>query len=643
MKSEKDSRARVLIVDDVEGHRETLASFLSAKGYEAFTAADGAAAIGALKEQPVDAAVLDIKLPDISGERLAARLRELDPDLELILVTGYASLETAVGALEARVGAYLTKPLDMDRLLSELGRAVEHRRLVLDKRRAEEALGESEARSRLIIQTMPSGLFTVDLNRTITSWNNKAEDITGLKAKDVVGRYCIEALDCNECKIECGLFSDKVAKPIYGKECVMHVDGRELTILRNADILRDQQGNAIGGLESFVDITDRKNLEEQLRHAQKMEAIGTLAGGVAHDFNNILAGLLGYVSLIKKALGPANPSFADLLSVEKLSWRGADLAKALLAFARKGKYQPRVLNVNGIVENALRVVRETAGSRIQIIEELSGDLPNVVADEGQIHQVIMNLMINACEAMPRRGSLTVRTEVAEPDEQFFTTHPGMKKGPHVAVSVTDTGAGMDAGTRERIFEPFFTTKDEKTGTGLGLSMVIGIIENHGGCIEVESEPGKGSTFTVYLPLTEKKRGAVRPEPAGAMAGDETVLLVDDEEDFRVSTGRQLEGMGYEVAGAASGREALAALEERGGEIDLVVLDMIMKGMDGAETFKKMRKIAPGLPVIICTGYQIDEGCRQLLGEGTCDFIRKPFAADALARKIREVLNSRGGV
>lgn len=266
------------------------------------------------------------------------------------------------------------------------------------------------------------------------------------------------------------------------------------------------------------DVTDHRRLEQQILQMQKMEAVGTLAGGLAHDFNNILSGIIGYITLVRSRVAKDGEARADLDTMEKLAGRGSDLTNSLLAFARKSEYHPGVIDVNRVVEEVLKVVGRTAGKRMKIETALDPGLLHALGDKGQCHQVIMNLCLNACDAMPEGGKLTIATSMATPPEAFIRTHPRMKEGPHVRISVTDTGTGMDAATINRIFEPFFTTKPERTGRGLGLSMVSGIVERHGGGVMVASRPGKGSTFHIFFPATEEPEKKAEPKAAGVLRG-----------------------------------------------------------------------------------------------------------------------------
>jgi PAS domain S-box-containing protein len=429
-------------------------------------------------------------------------------------------------------------------------------------------------------------------------------------------------------------------KTVFARETVTHTfKGTRKYISLRLSVTPGCEDTLSRVYVSIVDITERKRLEEQLLHSQKMEAIGTLAGGVAHDFNNILAGIIGYVELLKIAIPKESPLLADLEAIEKLSWRSADLTKSLLAFSRKSFYHPGPLTINTLVEEALKLVGRIAGGKIRIRAELSAGILNAHADGGQLHQVIMNLCINACEAMPEGGTLTVKTEDAKPGSEFFRIHPDLKKGPYVTLLISDTGVGMDAGTHARMFEPFFTTKAEQSGTGLGLSVVSGIVERHGGCIDVESEPGKGTTITLHLPATEEEEREAPPKRVETLRGNETIMVVDDETGFRTGTARWLRGLGYTVREASSGEEAVEALKEEKDAVRLVLLDMIMKEMGGARTFAGLREIVPDLAVLICTGYSVNDSCQRLLEEGARGVIQKPFKHNELALKIREILDS----
>lgn len=388
------------------------------------------------------------------------------------------------------------------------------------------------------------------------------------------------------------------------------------------------------------EIARREELENHLVYSQKMDALGTLAGGLAHNFNNILAGIMGHSASIKLNAGQDSPVLDGMKRIDKLVLDGAGLTRALLTFSKSGKYKPVILNVNRVVSDALGVVEQTAGKGIGIRAELKPELPTIFGDEGQIHQAVINLLLNACQAMPEGGSLTIGTSDTGPDKGFFEVHPNLKRGPFVIITVSDTGSGINDEIRRHIFEPFFTTKDPESATGLGLAVVNGIVERHGGCIEVDTAPGAGSTFTVYLPAAEAEITEAPARDATTPKGGETVLIADDDEDFRHGITRQLVEAGYDVIEAAGGKETLEVLRDRRDGVKLLLLDARMKGISGIDTLKEIKEMVPDLPVIICTGGLLDDALQRMMDEKASDFIQKPFDFKNLEMKIRDLLGSR---
>jgi hypothetical protein len=343
---------------------------------------------------------------------------------------------------------------------------------------------------------------------------------------------------------------------------------------------------------------------------------------------------------MKMSIKKGSPLLSDLDSIEKLLLRGASLSGKLLEFSRRRAYHPGPININLVIKDVLGVLAHTAGRRVDVVTELSPRIPSVMGDESEIHQVIMNICLNACEAMQGRGTLTVKTADLRNDVRSLQGSPELKEGRYVSVAISDTGIGIDSGEMEHIFEPFYTTKAKQSGTGLGLPVVKSIVEKQGGSITVESVPRRGSTFTVYFPSSASKASKGKSAAAKRLGGDETILIVDDEKDFRESVGRWLKDLGYMVLEAASGEEAVRMVEGRKVKIDLVILDMVMKGMGGAQAFKRIRESARALPVIICTGYVQDRSWRHILEKEASDFIRKPFTLSELSPRIRKILDGR---
>jgi len=378
------------------------------------------------------------------------------------------------------------------------------------QRYAEEALQDSRMRARLLLDTMPSGLFTVDLDQRITSWNRQAEEILGIKAKDVLGLRCIDAFDCDACKRGCGLYDDHLEKPLFARECTIHVGKKDIIISKNMNLIRDKHGQVIGGLESFIDISHHKALEQekqalaaQLHRSQRLETIGTLAGGIAHDFNNILTPILGYVEMALESIDLNDAIYSDLLHVSKAALRARDLVKQILTFSRQVDYDRVPVSASLVIEEVTDFIRRVIPKRIQIVKKIVPDAGTILADSTQIHQVLLNLCTNAHLAMePEGGILEIELTPVRVDEIFVQKHPQLNADRVLCISVRDTGMGMDETTRDRIFEPFFTTRPVGEGSGLGLSVVHGIVKAHGGCIEVESTPGVGTTFDIYLPVID---------------------------------------------------------------------------------------------------------------------------------------------
>jgi len=386
-------------------------------------------------------------------------------------------------------------------------------------------------------------------------------------------------------------------------------------------------------LNFIRDISEQKRFEEQLVSAERLRSIGTLAGGVAHDFNNILMGIQGNVSLLLQDLAPASPLRQRLEDIEHGVESGAELAARILGFAQGGKYIPTPTDLNGLVRVSLEMFSRTR-KEIRVHTTFAADPATVEIDRSQIEQVLLNLFVNACQAMPADGDLFVETGTVLLSEEEAAA-AGLKPGSYVQISVRDTGCGMDAAVQERIFEPFFTTKDRGRGTGLGLASAYGIVRHHKGAIGVESAPGLGATFTITIPVSGKPVVAPTPTPTPRddAPGAGTVLLVDDEPMILTVGAGMLRRLGYAALTAESGEQAIELLRADPGRVDAVVLDMVMGGVSGGETFDRLREIAPGIPVLLSSGYTIDSEAREILARGCDDFIQKPYDLPALSRKL----------
>ncbi len=393
-----------------------------------------------------------------------------------------------------------------------------------------------------------------------------------------------------------------------------------------------------------MDITERKlaeeragKLEGRMRQAQKMDAIGILAGGIAHDFNNLLMGIQGYTSLMLIEMDPGQPHYERLRSIEDQVRRGAELTRQLLAFARSGRYEVKPLNLNEMIRHYSVALGKTK-KELTICRRLKHGLWTVEADQGQIEKVLTTLFTNAWQAMPGGGDLMIETSNTEMREDHSLPYQ-VSPGRYVRVSVSDTGMGMDEQTQQRVFDPFFTTKAMGRGTGLGLATVYGIIKGHGGFIQVESTPGNGTTFTFFLPASARRRRVSREIPtAGVAAGPrKTVLVVDDEPANMEVTKEILELLNYNVQAACTGAEAVTIFQEHQAEIDLIILDMIMPGMSGGETFDRLKQIDSDVRVLLSSGYSLEGQAKDIMDRGCLGFIQKPYKIEELAKKIQDIL------
>jgi len=387
---------------------------------------------------------------------------------------------------------------------------------------------------------------------------------------------------------------------------------------------------------------EMQKLQEQLFQAQKMETIGTLAGGIAHDFNNLLVGILGTASLMKTSFDRNSSLQEHVRTIEQTALRASDLTKQLLGFARAGKYEVRSVNLNHTIEELMKLISRTLDKDIVVTAQFADDLWIIEGDSNQLQHALLNICLNARDAMPAGGALMLTTQNLEIETQTSAPHFNVAPGKYVHIVITDTGVGMDAATQARIFEPFFSTKERGKGTGLGLAMVYGIVRNHGGRIYVDSAIGKGATFHIYLPATQPAAVITKPEPQlEAPLGHETILLVDDERVILDVASRILKQLGYGVLLAREGQEALRLFAERRQEIALVILDMVMPRLNGREVFRRLKEIDPQVRVLLSSGYSADGDAQAILNEGVIGFVQKPYLVNDLAQAVKRALQANG--
>jgi PAS domain S-box-containing protein len=504
----------------------------------------------------------------------------------------------------------------------------------------EEALKKSEEKFSKAFHSNPAAITIADLGRKAYLEVNEAfEEMTGYRRDDVVGRdwdelaFLADAHDWDKTVA-------RLMKEGRLRNCEFHFhkkNGDSGAGLLSAELIEVDGKQCT--ITAIVDITERLQLEAQLRQAQKLESVGRLAGGVAHDFNNLLTLINGYGDAVLKGLRPTDPLYPYAEEIKKAGEHAASLTKQLLTFSRKQVIQPRALDMNTIVNDAERMLQRLIGEDIELVTTLDPLLGQVMADPDQIHQVIMNLVVNARDAMPEGGKLEITMKNVDVDKGSMAAHPDVVPGSYVLMTITDTGIGMDEDILQSAFEPFFTTKQPGEGTGLGLSTVYGIVRQSGGWIHVRSEVGQGTSCRIYLPRIEASSVPDRAESdrAKALCGSETVLVVEDNEAVRRLTQTILKAYGYHVLEAANSTEAFALEKEHSGAIHLLLTDVILPGMNGMALSERLRALRPKLKVLFTSGYTADVIARRGVLQRDVAYLQKPFGPESLVAKVREVL------
>ena len=518
------------------------------------------------------------------------------------------------------------------------------------RREADNALRESSEKYRTILESIEEGYFETDLNGNLTFTNDPSCKILGYPCNQLLGMNTHDYATPDTAK-KISRVTERVkqtGRPEGVTDChVIKKNGSKAILELSISLRTDKDGQPAGFRGLLRDVTKRKETEEekrlletQLQQAQKMESIGTLAGGIAHDFNNILMGIQGNATLMLLKIESGHPNYVKIKNIEKFVQNGTELTKQLLGFARGGKYLVKTTDLNEVIKKSSSLFARTR-KEIQVHTDLYEEIWAADVDSGQIEQALLNLYVNAWQAMSAGGNLYLKTRNVILDSSIVKPFK-VEPGKYVEISVSDTGAGIDKETRKRIFEPFFTTKEMGRGTGLGLASVYGIVKSHGGYIDVSSEKEKGTTFTLYLPASEKKAVQEKAVPTEMFRGTGTILLIDDEKMILDVGCELLEELGYTVLSALSGREALQIFQENSTKIDLVIMDMIMPGMSGGETFDRLRNINQDIKVLLSSGYSLNGQATQILRRGCDGFIQKPFNLNQLAEKIGSIIGSAKG-
>jgi PAS domain S-box-containing protein len=511
---------------------------------------------------------------------------------------------------------------------------------ITKQKMAEAALRKSETKYRSILETIEDGYYEVDNAGNFIFFNDALCRILGYNRAELLGINYREYTDDEHARKLYQIFNKVFITGVPEKEFGWEIERKNGTkgfVEVSVSLKKDAEGRAIGFRGIARDMTKQRKLEAEFQRAQKMESIGTLAGGIAHNFNNVLMGIQGRASLMMLDKEPSHPDLEHLKEIETYVKSAVELTKDLLGFARGGKYEVRPTDLNALIKQESRMFGSTK-KEIRIYEKYQKELWTTEVDQGQIQQVLLNLYVNAWQAMPGGGDLYIQTENLTLDDQYIEPFK-VAPGKYIKISITDTGEGMDEAIREKVFDPFFTTKEPSQGSGLGLASVYGIIKNHGGFINVYSEKGKGTSFNIYLPASDNY---VVAEHHGSDKhiiehGQETILLVDDE-GMIIDVGKSmLEKLGYRVLTARNGVEALDIYRKQGKEIDLVIIDMIMPDMGGGETYDHLKKTDQDVKVLLSSGYSLNGQAKDIINKGCLGFIQKPFTLRELSTKMREVL------
>jgi PAS domain S-box-containing protein len=583
---------------------------------------------------------------DVIGARLEQLVPPSNPQnidyLKAFIQSGYRLInaESHEPDLEGNTKCFLNNLIGIVKE-GQIRRAWGSQRDITERKRAEQELTKSEERYRDMVENAHDIIFSHDLEGNYTSVNRAGERITGYTRE--------EALRMNLTQIVAPEYLEKARQMLARKLAdedltaydleIIAKDGRRIAVEVNTRLVY-QNGAPVSVHGIARDVTERKQLEEQLRQAQKMEAVGRLAGGIAHDFNNLLTAITGYSDLTLRRLAADDSLRRNVEEIKKAGERAASLTRQLLAFSRKQVLQPKVLDLNAVVSDMEKMLRRLIGEDIELRTVLASELGSVKADPGQIEQVIMNLAVNARDAMPNGGNLIIETENVYLNEGYATSHVAVNPGAYVMLAVSDTGEGMSEETQSRIFEPFFTTKEVGKGTGLGLSTVYGIVKQSGGNIWVYSEVSKGTSFKIYLPRVDDAAQVYKRnhDVEAFLYGTETILLAEDDKLVRRLVRAVLEGYGYRVLEAEDGSAALSVSEQREEMVHLLLTDVVMPRMSGRELADRLAQSRPETKVLYMSGYT-DES---IVHHGVLDietpFIQKPFEAEALARKIRDLLD-----
>jgi PAS domain S-box-containing protein len=607
--------------------------------------------LACLKEPTYDLIITDYSLPTFDGLTAVNLFHQFVLDIPLIIVSGTMGEERAIEALKAGATDYVLKTR-LSRLAPVVRRALQEKEAQRHRHKAEAAQREAEMRYRDLFENANDIIYTHDLRGNFSSINKMGERVTGYDREEILGTNIARLVAPGYAALASENISRKLAGDMDSATYEIEIickDGKSLPLEVSTRLI--YEGNDPVGVQGIArDISDRRRaesehqqLEEQLLQAQKMESIGRLAGGIAHDFNNLLTAIIGYGQLLLNRFGSDDSMRRETEEIIKAGQRAAGLTGQLLAFSRRQRLERKTININDTVGGLLKMLRRIIGEDIDIVVQAGQDLAPVFADPGQVEQVLLNLAVNARDAMPDGGQMIISTDGMKIDEEFCRENVWARQGDYLRIAVQDTGEGMDEETLQRIFEPFFTTKEVGKGTGLGLAVAYGVVQQHEGLIHVRSRKGQGTTFEIYLPVKEADKEAEAEEPSAFLRGGaETILVAEDELTLRGLIAEILTGLGYHVIVAGDGQEAVRLFEARREEIALVILDLVMPKMGGREAYAELVARGSDVPVLFMTGYSSEVTREARVQDIEGSLIQKPYSVGELGRKVREVLDRKKG-
>src|SRR3989339_49193 len=665
MDVEDNSRYKILTIDDESYIRQSIRTYLEDYEFTVFEAENGKKGIEVFDREHPDLVLLDLRMPEMDGLQVLEVLRDRAPDIPLVIASGTGNISAVVGALHLGAWDYILKPIeDLSVLYHSVQKCLKESRLKKENQQYQERLEElviertrelkkSEERYKAIFEYTGTAAIIIELDDTISMVNSKFAELAGMARQDIVGKkkwYDFVAPDDiqvmrNYFKARVNLKTENYA-PMQYEIKFTGISGEEKFVYVSLGVIPGTDKAVV----SLLDVTEKRkaeqrwqSLENQLRKAQKMEAIGTLAGGIAHDLNNILSPILGYADMIMRSSDPSTTVFQRSEKIQKAALRAADLVSQVLTFNRRNEEEKRIVRIHPVLNEVVKLLKGSIPSTITIVDKIDRSCRSVEADPTQIHQVIMNLCTNAYHAMEEKGGiLTVGLNemILSPSDIVAYASPECRPGTYLALEVSDTGCGMTEDVMERMFDPYFSTKEEGKGTGLGLATVYGIVKSCKGIIRVKSKVNQGTCFMVLLPVVGAENTAEKGEKHGKAqktGSGERIMVVDDDKDIALMCQEGLETLGYQVNSFFSSLEALDFFKREGHCIDLVVTDQTMPGKTGFDLAKEILSIREDVPIILCSGYTGAVGKGKIEEAGIDSFIMKPVTVEVLSKKIQQLL------